>query len=75
MAPNVFISSRCYGPFTPTIYYVIAIAITIRLKNRLCFHFSIAIAILIPIHPIEKNSNRSRAINGRCEWTLSLIAF
>ena len=33
MAPNVFNSSRSYGPFTSTTYYAIAIAIIIRLKN------------------------------------------
>ena len=26
-------------------------------------------AIVIPIHPIEKNRNRNRVINCRCEWT------
>ena len=33
-----------------------------------------AIAIAIPIHPIEKNRNRNHdckcVINRRCEWTL-----
>ena len=31
----------------------------------------VAVAIAIPIHPIEKNRNRNRVINIRCEWTFN----
>ena len=32
--------------------------------------FLFFIVIAITIHPIEKNHNRKRVINRRCEWTL-----
>ena len=33
------VNIRSGAPFTATIYYVIAILISIRLKNGLCYHF------------------------------------
>ena len=55
------------GPFTLAIYYAIAIVIIIRLKNRLCTHFSDCDYDSYSLHRINCYRNLNRVKKFRCK--------